>query len=399
MKKSVWTGSGRLKKLKILIVNYEFPPLGGGGGVATYDLAIEWKKEAEVHVLTSWFKGLPFYEEVAGIHVHRARILFRTSRDVATFVSMLSYLVFGFFKGVALCRKHRFDVINTHFAVPSGPLGHVLSRFFRIPNVLSLHGGDIYDPSKRISPHQHWFFKRAVRFILNRADRVIAQSSNTRDNAITYYHPDNEVSVIPLAFHAPKVRKAARTDLGISRNEFVLITIGRLIKRKAIDTMINALAKLPDQNITLYIMGDGPEREFLASLADQMGLRERVIFLGYVTEEEKYRYLSVADLFVSTSLHEGFGIVFMESMHFGIPIVCSNYGGQVDFLANEENALLIDVGDASACAHSVKRFYRDRRLYAKCSRNNMKKVHDFYADAVAARYTNIFRELSEKGEN
>jgi L-malate glycosyltransferase len=399
MKRPATGGSKLHKRLKILIVNYEFPPLGGGGGVATWDLAIEWVKGAEVHVLTSWFKGLPFYEEVKGIHVHRARIVFRKSRDVATFVSMLSYLVFGFFKGMRLCGIHRFDVINTHFAVPSGPLGYVLSKLFRIPNVLSLHGGDIYDPSKKISPHQHWFFKRAVRFILNRADRIVAQSSNTRDNAVAYYSPVREVSIIPLAFHPPRVRKASRAELGIGRDEFVLITIGRLIKRKAIDTMINALAKLPDKNITLYIMGDGPEREFLSSLADQMGLRERVIFLGYVDDEEKYRYLSVTNLFVSTSLHEGFGIVFMEAMHFGIPIVCSNYGGQVDFLADGENALLIDVGDATACASSVKRFLKDRVLYARCARNNMKKVRDFYADAVARRYMDIFIALSSKGED
>src|SRR5208337_5447176 len=100
-------------------------------------------------------------------------------RDAATFCSMLSYLITGFVKGCSLILKNRYDVINTHFAIPSGPLGYILGKMFKIPNVLSLHGGDIYDPSKKLSPHNNFFFRRLVRFVLNSADRIVAQSNNT----------------------------------------------------------------------------------------------------------------------------------------------------------------------------------------------------------------------------
>lgn len=362
------------------------------------DLALEWVKTAQVDVLTSWFKGLPYYERVQGINVYRVPIFFRKSRDAASFLSMLSYLPFGFFKGLRLCLKNRYDVINTHFAVPSGPLGYTLGLIFRIPNVLSLHGGDIYDPSKKMSPHRSIFWRNVVRFIMNRADRIIAQSSNTRDNALKYYAPRREVGIIPLAFHPPLLSGVKRATLGFKKNEFLLITIGRLIKRKAIDHMIRALAAVPDARVRLLVLGDGPEREFLESLARELGLGDRVVFAGYVTEEQKYDFIEVSNVFISTSLHEGFGIVFMEAMYCGLPIICSNHGGQVDFLKNGENALLVDVGDIEGYARSIRRFIDDDGLFKRCSANNRMRVKDFYAENVAARYTHLYKEVSGNRE-
>jgi glycosyltransferase involved in cell wall biosynthesis len=100
-----------------------------------------------------------------------------------------------------------------------------------------------------------------------------------------------------------------------------------------------------------------------------------------------------SDLFVLTSLHEGFGIVFMESMYCGLPIVCTNNGGQVDFLTNEENALLINVGDVEGCARSIQRFHDDGALYEYCAKNNRKRVQDFYAESVAEKYMEKYTKI------
>lgn len=381
------------KKLRILIVNYEFPPLGGGGGVATYDLALEWKKAGQVDVLTSNFADLPSYENMDGINVYRTRIFFRKSRDAATFISMLSYVFTGFFKGISLARKNRYDVINTHFAVPSGPLGYILSRIFRIPNVLSLHGGDIYDPSKKLSPHDSFIFSRVVKFILNAADRIVAQSTNTRDNAIKYYNPAKDVEVIPLAFHPPAEVKVSRKELNLEKDMFYVITVGRLIKRKSLQTLIRAMGIIKKKNIRLLIVGDGPEREYLDSVVKETGTSGRITFLGFLDDMDKYRYLKASDLFALTSLHEGFGIVFMEAMHTGLPIVCTNHGGQVDFLKQRENAILIDVGDVEACAKGILELEKNAGLYKKISAGNKIKIKDFYAENVAKQYINIFNEL------
>ena len=387
------------KDKKILIVNYEFPPLGGGGGVAAYDLALEWLKYGQVDVLTSGFEDLPSYENMEGINIYRSKIFFRKSRDAATLISMLSFLVTGFFKGFSLMRKNRYTVINTHFAVPSGPLGYILGKFFSVPNVLSLHGGDIYDPSKKMSPHNSFFFKRVVAFIINRAQSVVANSSNIRDNAIKYYNPRNEVLIIPLAYHQPEILSATRKDFDLANNTFYLITVGRLVKRKSIETIIYALAGLKNKDIKLLILGDGPEKEFLSGLAVKEKIEDKIIFCGYVSAEDKYKYLSLSDAFILTSLHEGFGIVFMEAMYCSLPIICTNNGGQTDFLKDRQNALLLDVGDVEACKNAIIELSKNKKLYKTLSLNNKEKIKDFYAESVAKRYIEIFKKLAEQKED
>ena len=383
------------ENLKILIINYEFPPLGGGGGVVTYDLAIEWEKYGRVDVLTSNFEGLDSFENVKGINIFRTRVFFRKSRDVASFISMLSFLITGFFTGFKLCKTNRYDIINTHFAVPSGPLGYVLGKFFKIPNVLSLHGGDIYDPSKKLSPHKSFIFGRIVKFILNRADKIVAQSTSTRDNTVTYYKPNKEIKIIPLAFHPPIMGRKGRESIGLDKDAFYFITIARLVKRKSMDTILYAMSKIGIKKIKFLVMGDGPEMGFLVNLANDLGLNDRVKFLGHIAGEDKYHYLINSNSFILTPMYEAFGMVFLESMFIGLPIVCSNNGGHLDFLKDGENALLIDVGDVEACKKSMLRVYKEKELRSKMYRNNKKKVKDFYAESVAYEYIKIFRELKK----
>jgi glycosyltransferase involved in cell wall biosynthesis len=130
--------------MHILVLNYEYPPIGGGGGFVTRDLAEQWaEKGHRVTVITSKYSGLKKYEIVNGVEVMRVPVLLRNKAQVASHASMLSYVPSAILKAILTARSRTYNVINTHFAVPSGHWSDGV-RLLRIPNILSIHGGDIF---------------------------------------------------------------------------------------------------------------------------------------------------------------------------------------------------------------------------------------------------------------
>ncbi len=137
-----------------------------------------------------------------------------------------------------LLKRERFDVVHTHFAIPSGPAGQSISGMYGIPNVLSIHGGDIFDPSKSLSPHDTIGLKQTVRKMLKKADRVVAQSSDTKSNAEKYYGVDRKIDIVPLGIRPNTYPTKSRQDLGLPADKYVFSTIGRLVKRKNIEDLL-----------------------------------------------------------------------------------------------------------------------------------------------------------------
>lgn len=379
--------------MKILFCNYEYPPIGGGGGVVNAALAAELAKRHDVSVLTSRAYGLPETERIDGVRIVRVPVWFRRRRAVANFPSMLAYLGTGTLAGRRLVRAEAFDVINTHFALPTGPVGDAVSRAAGVPNVLSVHGGDLYDPSKRLSAHSNAVLRAGVRRLALRADAVVAQSSDTRDNLRRYFAAEVEPHVIPLGIASPPAVQGERDAYGFVADDLLLISIGRLIDRKRFDRLIAVLAGLRDHRARLVLVGDGPREQELRNAARRLGVANRVHLVGAVDEKTKFELLSISDVYVSTSEHEGFGLVFLEAMASGLPIVCYERGGQRDFLRDGETGYLLPLDDEAAFTASCRRLLAEPGLRREMGRANRARVRDFYIERCARRYEELFESV------
>jgi glycosyltransferase involved in cell wall biosynthesis len=382
--------------MRILFCNYEYPPLGGGGGVLNAHLAEELADRHEVTVLTSGALGTPDRETRDGVDIVRVPVFGRSEAAAANMASMASYLPMGVLKGRKLVREKRFDVINTHFVLPTGPVGSILARTAKIPNVLTVHGGDLYDPSKSSSPHRHASLRMAVRSLLRKADSVVGQSQNTIDNVHQYYLPEQRCELIPLGIKRRALPESDRSSLGIAADEFVMVTIGRLVSRKAVNQLIDMMKSLQDRAVRLVVIGDGPLKKDLEEQASSLGVSAKVTFAGFVSDEEKAALLAASDLYVSTSQHEGFGLVFLEGMSAGIPVVCYNFGGQTDFLDDGLTGALVPLNDLSQFTNACVRFMDSPEDRIAAGKENLQRVESFYIDTCAQEYERLFASVIEQ---
>ncbi|NIQ38212.1 MAG: glycosyltransferase [Proteobacteria bacterium] len=381
--------------MRILVINYEYPPIGGGGGFVTRDI---FEKIAEyghrVSVITSHFKGLKRQEVVNGVKIFRVPVLMRSKMEVASLPSMLSYFPSSVLETLLNFNGSGYDVINTHFALPSGPTGYVLSKLFGLPNVLTIHGGDIFDPSKSLSPHKTPVLRNVVRFMINHADRVVAQSNNTRTNAQEYYVVERQIDLIPLGIKKPAFSRKIRDDFGLDPEDVVFCTIGRLVKRKNLDDALAILSVIKDRyRFQFLIIGDGPERFHLEGLVSSLGLQKMVRFFGNVTDEVKFQLLDLSDCYLSTASHEGFGLVFLEAMECGVPIICYDSGGQTDFLRDGQTGFLIPLGDRRSFEKRLVELIDSPVLRKQMGRHNSRLVKRFYISTCAEKYVSLFQNV------
>jgi L-malate glycosyltransferase len=384
--------------MNILILCHEYPPIGGGGGIGAMQYAEAWAgKGHNVTVLTGWLKGLSFQERVNTVEVVRIFTPGSKLRSTVSFTAMAFFLLFGLaYVLLHIGKLKRYQIINTHFSIPGGILGVIVSKILGIPNLLTIIGGDIYDPSKNSSPHKHLITRVINRFVIGSSNCVVAISNDTKKRAEKYYGIRKEIQVINYGFIPVEINKKTPLNNKQKSDNFILISVGRLIPRKGFEYLIHSLELLPS-DIHLILVGDGPCEPELKHLAKLCNVENRISFVGYKPRLEIFNYLDKADCYVLPSLHEGLGIVVQEAMYMGLPVVCTNNGGQTDLIREPRNGILVEPGNAKMLADAIYKYYSNRELSKEVGYNNKLDIKEHYISYNSEYYLAIFEGLINQG--
>jgi D-inositol-3-phosphate glycosyltransferase len=242
-----------------------------------------------------------------------------------------------------------YDVVHSHYWL-SGLVGERLKTAWRVPHVAMFHTlGEIKNRSS-LSEHETELRIESERAVLRGADRVICATEQERAFLRQLYGADvAKVSVIPLGVDMdrfrPAAKQAARETLGL-KDERIVLFVGRIEPLKGVDILINAAAMLEsDVDCSVLIVGGDeasqPEVEALQGLARQRGIEHRVAFVGAVDHEKLPLYYNAADVCVVPSHYESFGLVAVEAMASGVPVVASRVGGLTGTVKDGETGYLI----------------------------------------------------------
>ena len=377
----------------ILMVNYEYPPLGGGGGVFNRHLAETLARRYNVTVITSRFGDHPAHEVINGVRLLRVPVPLRSDPNAASLASMLGFFPSSLWAGCKLLARDHFDIVHSMFAVPSGPSGVLLARWYRKPHLLSILGGDIYDPSKKLSPHRTPLLGHTTAAIMRNSHAVVSLSRDIQRRAHAHYPVGAEIDVIHLGIPKPRFQPLCRGNFDFSDDDILMVTVGRLVRRKAVHELLEGVARLRNPRVKLIVIGDGPESGRLRQQAADCGIRRQVRFLGNVDDDTKFGLMERCDLFVSASRHEGFGLVFLEAMALGLPVVSYDEGGQSEFLLDGITGALVAGGRRARLFDEIRRLVESRELRQRIRRHNMAYAENFFIERCAQQYEEKYRHL------
>jgi glycosyltransferase involved in cell wall biosynthesis len=375
--------------MRILAINYEFPPLGGGAGNATACLAREWAKAGhEVEILTGGFRDLPRVQELDGYTIRRICSP-RRHQGQCSVLEMCSFLGLSLLPVLRRGSDFRPDVAIAFFSIPSGPAAWLLKAARGTPYVVSLRGGDVPGFDARHMGQMHAITAPITSLIWRDASAVVANSGGLRGLASAFAR-DLPIAEIPNGVDTQRFSPGDRATQRSGPVE--LLFVGRLAKQKGLDVLLDALHLLPNAAWRLRIVGDGPERAALENQATHHGMANRVIFHGWAQRDELAELYRGSDVFVFPSNDEGMPNVLLEALACGLPVVATRVAGNEE-LISLENGFLVPPRDPTAFAAALAPLINEPALRVRLGKRSRELAVEKYAWSTAARaYEAIFRD-------
>lgn len=367
--------------MKILCINYEYPPIGGGGATACKGLAESLVRQGhEVDLVTSGMKGLPEYEVINGVHIYRVNCL-RRHKHYAGTLELISQVLPSYHKAIELISKKKYDINHTHFIVPSGLVSYLIKRKTGLPYVITAHGSDVagYNPDR--FSFMHNIMGPLWRMIVRNSSGITAPSDFLRK--LIQKDINVPVEVIPNGFEIRPVKKAPRENR--------ILIVSRMFERKGIQYVIEALQGI-STDWEVWIVGDGPYLPNLKKLANKLDVP--VKFQGQIPNDQVFEIYLKSKIFVFPSMVENFPVVLLEAMAAGCAVITSTAPGCAEVAG--EAAIKVETGSVEPLRRALLSLMNNQQEVYRLGQVGRERVNNFAWPVVTDGFVKVFDNIKNQ---
>ena len=373
--------------MNILMLNYEYPPLGGGASNATHYILKEFAlwNNIEVDLVTSSPTTKFETEEIGkNIKIYKLPVA-KKSVHYWTQKEIIAYSLKAYWYIKKSMRIKNYDLIHAFFGIPCGAIAYRFRK--EIQYIVSLRGSDVPGFNERFSS-QYIFLKPIIRRVLRNAAAVIANSRGLKELALKTDR-DAKINIIYNGVNIEDFSQRNEREKG----DIIILTVARLIKRKGIADFIRAIPAIVKerQNIKVRIIGEGNTENELKALAQKLKVSQYIDFLGYVPHNEISNYYMSSDIFVLPSKNEGMSNTVLEAMASALPIITTDTGGTKELI--DGNGIVIPGEDPDAISNAVLNLINDHKLRENMGMKSRKIAEGMSWKNVAGAYYNLYKGI------
>jgi len=378
--------------MRILMLDNEFPPLGGGMGTVNQALLECYARtsELEIDLITSALGGkreiTQFSDRIRLIKVP----VWNKNIHHCTWRELLLYAAQALQTSLKYHRAHPYDFCFAWSTVPAGAVALALYRFTALPYAVWVSGPDIPGFEQRYTL-LYPFLAPVIRQVWRKATNVVAKCAGEMQMIRALEH-DVNLTFIPngvdvTAFHPASVIP--------EHGPLHLICVARLIERKGQDQLIDSVKRLADEgfDVVLSLVGTGDSQSQYERYAQRLGIRDRVCFTGYVPREKINAYFNKADVFVLPSYNEGMSLAALEAMAAGLPLVVTRTGGTEELVKEGVNGFTFDWAESDKLTDHLRTFAKDRALARRMGACSRARATSFGWDEISARFLSLFEQF------
>ncbi|MFC1782092.1 glycosyltransferase family 4 protein [Planctomycetota bacterium] len=374
--------------MKILMVNYEFPPWGGGAGQAHYQLLRQYalRPDLRVDVLTSGpGRGLAQEDFADGITIYKIGID-KKNPHYWRKKELIIWMLRARKRYSKLLDQNEYDLVHAFFGFPSGWLCYRSAD--KLPYLISLRGSDVPGINPRFQ-RDYKILAPVFRRIWRRAALLAACSEGLRQRALNFL-PTVDIEVIANGVDGEKFKPAERK---IDLQGLRLLTVGRLSASKRVELLIEAVGQLQERftGVSLTIAGGGVLQEDLERMVKQKQLQDVVKIMGRAPAEQMPQLYQKHDILISATAQEGMSNAMLEAMACGLPIITTRCEGVEELIT--DNGVIVEQPTAEALAGAVERVIQEPQRYEEMAAAGHRRARLFTWAAAAEQYIKCYEKI------